>query len=47
MFRLKADEAVIVRWDEGYGRVEVVGKLSINHFTIYDRLAASSWKSAS
>ena len=39
MFVPKAGEAVIVRWDQGYGSVEVVEQVSIDHFTIYDRLA--------
>jgi hypothetical protein len=41
MFVPKAGEAVIVRWDQGYGSVEVVEEVLIDHFTIYDRLAES------
>jgi hypothetical protein len=41
MFIPKVGEAVIVRWDQGYGSVEVVEEVSIDHFTIYDRLAGS------
>lgn len=39
MFVPKAGEAVIVRWDQGYGSVEVVEQVFLDHFTIYDRLA--------
>jgi hypothetical protein len=39
MFVPKAGEAVIVRWDQGYGSVEVAEEVFIDHFTVYDRQA--------